>query len=339
MLGIGVIGGGRICGAHATAAESVEETRLAAIAEIDPERLAKATERFGGRGYGEYRELLRDPQVDAVVVALPHFLHRQVTVECLEAGKHVLLEKPMAMDTAECDAMLRAAETADRTLMVAHIHHFFAANRELRRLVREGEIGAPVLATDTWYKPFWEGQRPPWFLDAAQGGGMWPMNGSHMIDRLTFFLGREAAAVKARVGSPVFGLSATDTGVAFLDFAGVPATIMHAGFREGVERFEAEIVGTEGHVRLTHSRAGRQLWRAKEGRWEETTVPGEEPPGTRGPSGAFCAQMREFALAVREGRPPEVPGEYGRYVVRVMQACEESSRLGREVVLPSGPER
>ncbi len=329
MLGIGVIGGGRICGAHAGAAEAVPETRLAAIAEVDPERLAAATERWGGSGYADYRDLLRDPAVDAVVVALPHLLHLEVTEAALRAGKHVLLEKPMAMTVAECDAMIAAAAEASRELMIGHIHHFFPENRELRRLVAAGAVGQPVMATDTWYKPFWEGQRPPWFLDDAQGGGMWPMNGSHMIDRLSFFLDRRAAAVKGRVGNPVFGLS-SDMGAAFLEFPdGVSATLMHVGYREGVERFEAEVLGTEGHLRLSHGRAGRQLWRASGGQWEEVPVPDLEG----GPISAFVVQMREFARAVTEGRPSEVSGEYGRYVVRVMQACEESGRSGREVRL------
>src|SRR5262249_54060837 len=157
-----------------------------AIADVDAERLAKATERYGCPGYADYREMLQDPRVEAVVVGLPHFLHKEVTIAALNAGRHVLLEKPMAMDTAECEAMIQAARAAGKVRMVAHSQQFFPANQEMKRRLRDGAIGNLVMAADTWYKPFFErGTRPPWFLEDAKGGGMWPMNGSHMIDRLT----------------------------------------------------------------------------------------------------------------------------------------------------------
>src|SRR5256885_1095122 len=101
MTRVGIIGAGRISAAHANAALALPETRLAGIADVDPARLAQATERYGCRGYGDYREMLADPGIDAVVVGLPHWLHREATVESLTAGKHVLLEKPMAMSVAE----------------------------------------------------------------------------------------------------------------------------------------------------------------------------------------------------------------------------------------------
>ena len=333
MIGIGIIGAGRICGAHAAAALALPETRLAGIAEIDAERLAKATERFGCPGFADYREMLASPDVDAVVIALPHWLHHEVSVAASDAGKHVLLEKPMAMTVAECDAMNAAADRSGARLMVAHSQHFFPVNLQARQLLADGVIGDVVMATDTWYKPFHEGVRPPWFMEAGQGGGMWPMNGSHMIDRLTYFLGSDVTAVKAKVGNPIFGYAATDMGAAFLDFAsGISAQIMHAGYRDGVQRFEAEFTGTQAQLRV----GGRELWIGREGKWQD--VPVESPVMTLRDdatlaSPTFALQMREFALAITEGREPAVSGRYGRQVVRVLEACEESSRTGREVRL------
>ena len=100
--------------------------------------------------------------------------------------------------------------------------------------------------------------------------------------------------------------------------------------------FEAEIMGTEGHLRVVMERGGRFLLRSHEGAWQKVEVPRPElplKPGATVASEVFAAQMREFALAVLEGRPPSVPGEYGRYVVQVLDACVESSRSGREVLL------
>lgn len=336
MLGIGIIGGGRICGAHASAAAALPETRLTGIAETDPERLAAAMQLYRCPGWSDYRELLTDETTDAVVVLLPHHLHLEAALAALRAGKHVLLEKPMALTVAECDAILAAAAEAGRTVMVGHIHQFFPHNTRMRELIATGAIGTPILATDTWYKPYWEGKRPQWFLEDACGGGMWPMNAPHMVDRLSFFLNERVVAVKGRVANPTFGLS-SDMGAAYLEFAsGTPALLAHAGYREGVERFEAEVMGTEGQLRLCFERGGRTLWRSREGRWvpeEVPTPPLPLRPGCDAPSQPFAAQLREFALAVLESRPPAVPGEYGRYIVQVVEACVESSRTGREVRL------
>jgi predicted dehydrogenase len=328
-----MIGGGRILPAHAMAARALPETRLIALAETDPERLATGKERFECKGYLDYRELLADSDVDAVAIALPHWLHLESTVAALQAGKHVLIEKPMAMSVEECDRMIAASQESGKTLMVAHSQHFFPVNLVARQLLADGAIGTPVMVSDTWYKPFWEGKRPQWFLEADKGGGMWPMNGSHMIDRLCFLLQRRVTAVKARVGSPIHGLSATDSGIAFLDFEdGLSATIQHAGYKEGVNRFEAEFTGTEAQLRL----GGKDLWLGRAEQWTEVEIPQpalQTREGLPDPSPIFGAQMQEFARSIIEGRQPSITADYGREVVRVMCACEESSRTSTEVRL------
>lgn len=337
MIGIGIIGAGRICAAHATAALALPETRLAAIADVDESRVAAATQAYDCIGYLGYEALLDDPDVDAVVIGLPHFLHREVTERSLQAGKHVLLEKPMAMTVEECDAMLAAADAAGKSLMVAHSQHYFPQNLAARELIRNGDLGTLVLANDAWYKGFWEGgKRPKWFLENSKGGGMWAMNGSHMIDRLCFLLDSQVTAVKARVGNPVFGLS-TDMGIAYLDFAcGVSATIQHLGYRDGVNRFDAEISGTEAQLKVGGDGNRAELWRSRSGTWEEVPVaPTQLPtrPGAPEPSPIFGAQLRDFALGLVEQRAPSISAEYGRHIVQVLTACEESSATGREVVL------
>jgi phthalate 4,5-cis-dihydrodiol dehydrogenase len=336
MIGIGVIGTGRISGAHARAAEALAGTRLAGCADVDPARLEKFTGRFPCPAFESYEELIARSDVDAVVVALPHWLHCDVTIACLQAGKHVLLEKPMAMTVAECDAMIEAADRTGKTLMVAHSQHFFPVNETARALIAAGEIGRIVFATDTWYKPFYEVERPPWFLDASKGGGMWPMNGPHMIDRMMMFIGSEVVAVKAMVGTYFFDVPATDTGMALLEFAnGVHATLQHCGWKQGVNKFEGEITGTEGQLRLTV----KQLWRSRDGQYEEVPVEAAPPPlkpdwpADRSPGATFGNQLAAFVDAIHTGDEPAVSARYGREVVRILEASEESARRGREVRL------
>jgi phthalate 4,5-cis-dihydrodiol dehydrogenase len=335
MIGIGVIGAGRVSRAHARAAQALGRTRLAGVAEIDAGRRERFSGEYGCPGFEQFEELLGRPEVDAVIVALPHWLHERVTVDALQAGKHVLLEKPMAMTVAECDAILAAERASGRKLMVGHSQHFFPVNLAAQALLQAGGIGRIVFATDTWYKPFFGGtERPPWFLDATKGGGMWPMNGPHMIDRLRLMIDSEVVAVKAQVGNFVHGLPTTDTGMALLQFAdGAYATIAHVGYRDGcgVERFEAEITGIEGQIKFD----GRHLWRSREGRYEaeDVPVPSIADLAEGVPVSTFLLQMSVFADCILQDTEPPITGAFGREIVRVLDACEESSRTGREVRL------
>jgi phthalate 4,5-cis-dihydrodiol dehydrogenase len=257
-------------------------------------------------------------------------------VAALNAGKHVLIEKPMAMTVAECDAMIAAAERAGKALMVAHSQHFFPVNEKIRAMIAEGEVGRIVFATDTWFKPFYADHRPAWFLDARKGGGMWPMNGPHMIDRMTQFISSQVVAVKAMVGTYFVDVPATDTGMAILQFAnGVYATLHHCGYTNGVEKFEGEITGTRCQLKFST----RQLWRSQEGQYVEVPVEARQPPlkpdwpADQSPGATMGNQVAAFVRAIRTGEEPAVSGHYGREIVRVLEACEESSRLGREVRL------
>jgi predicted dehydrogenase len=148
------------------------------------------------------------------------------------------------------------------------------------------------------------------------------------------FIGSEVVAVKAQVGNFVHGLPTTDTGMALLQFAnGVYATIAHVGYRDGcgVERFEAEITGVEGQIKFD----GRRLWRTHDGQWqaEEVPVPEIADRESSVPVSAFLLQMSAFADCILHETPPPIDGAYGREIVRVLDACEESARTGREVRL------
>src|SRR5437870_907581 len=110
MIKLAIIGTGRISGAHAGAAKAVQGVQLAGCVDTDPARLEAFTTRYPCPGFASTEEMLANGNVDAVVVALPHGLHADVTIACLHAGKHVLLEKPMAMTVAECDEMIAVAE-------------------------------------------------------------------------------------------------------------------------------------------------------------------------------------------------------------------------------------
>ncbi len=323
--GVGIIGASRVSGGHAAAIAAVAETQLVAVAEPDAVRRAQFTRKHPCTGYASHNDLLADPRVDVVMIGLPHFLHTEITLAACAARKHIFLEKPMAMTVADCDAIVAAAEEAGVKLLVAHTEHFVPAGLAARQLIEDGELGTVVFATDTWYRTFDLANRPPWFLNRAEGGGMWYMNGVHMLDRLTWLIGSQITAVRAWVSNPMVGQNTDDTGLAWLDFAnGAHATLHHTGYpQEGPERNEVEIIGSQASVRVA-TRDDR-LWLSQGTRYMEQPVSGTD---------SFTLELAGLVHAIETGSIAPVDGYWGRYIVAVALACEESSHTGKVVHIP-----
>jgi phthalate 4,5-cis-dihydrodiol dehydrogenase len=326
MLGVGIIGGGRICHGHAKAIAANEGLlALRAIADIDPARAEGLSAQYDCAGYTDYHELLEQPDINVVTIGLPNHLHAQAAIDAARAGKHVFVEKPMALTLDECDAMIEAAKGSGVKLMVGHTQHFFAVNMLAHKLIHSGSLGDLAFMTDTWYKPFGLQMRLPWFLDRAQGGGMWQMNGAHMVDRMVWFADSPVVAVKAWIGNRLLGQNSDDSSIVMLQHAnGLHATLAHAGYRVGDERWEGEFVGTEGMLKLATFPPNAGLWVARESRYE---------PVEYEPNSPFNLEFELFARSILDDTPEPITPEYARHIVAVLLAAEESARTGREVVL------
>lgn len=331
-LGVGIIGTGRVSGAHARAAQTVPGARLVAASELDEGRGQEFAAKWGCAVVRDYHDLLARDDIQIVALCLPHFLHSAVAIDAANAGKHVLVEKPMADSVEECDRMIAAARKNRVKLFTAHTENFVPPNVKARALIKSGEVGQPVLATDTWYKPFGLAWRPEWFKDRSKGGGMWLMNGAHMIDRLMYMLDSPVVAVKAFVGTRYHPIKADDCALAYLELAnGVPCSIAHTGFKDhpgaGIAHATGvtEISCTEAMLKVTDR---RQLFRTvpaeRGGQYEE--VPVERADTT-------TIELQRFVDCIRNDTPEPVTVEWARNVVAAMTACEESTRTGREVVL------
>jgi phthalate 4,5-cis-dihydrodiol dehydrogenase len=330
--GVGIIGTGRVSGSHARAAQSVSSARLVVASEIDEARARQFQEKWDCDVVGDYKELLRRDDIDIVSLTLPHWLHCPIGVEAAEAGKHIFVEKPMADTVEECDRMIAAARQNGVKLFTGHTEQFLAPNVKARQMIQSGEVGVPVLATDCWYKPFGVAGRPAWFLDREKGGGMWLMNGAHMIDRLTYILSSRVRSVKAYVGTRFHDIKADDSAMAYLDLeSGVPATIAHTGYKDhngaGVNQSGGEIIisCTEAMLKIVDR---RQLFRSvpggRDGQWEEVAI--ERVDTT-------ALELQRLIECIEEDRPETVSVEQARHIVAVMIGCEESSRIGREVFI------
>ena len=124
MIHVGIIGAGFWGEKHADAIKVLPNVKLVAANRTNPAALNEFIKNYGGRGFTDYRKLLADPQVDAVVIATPHHLHTKIVLDAAQSGKHILLEKPIAPNLAECDQILQAVAQHQVTFMAGHTNHF-----------------------------------------------------------------------------------------------------------------------------------------------------------------------------------------------------------------------
>jgi 1,5-anhydro-D-fructose reductase (1,5-anhydro-D-mannitol-forming) len=207
--------------------------------------------------WSELAEPLRDPAVDAVYVATPVFLHASQTVQALRAGKHVLCEKPMAMNTTESRTMLDAAAETGRTLGVAYYRRTYPKVARARQLLKSGAIGLPLVAELTshgWFdgREFdGKGLNRSWLLDPAQaGGGPLFDIASHRIDVLNYLFG-QPQRVTGQVSNSVHHYPVEDNATLLIEYSGGVRGIVDVRWNSKVKRDECRIRGTEGEIDLT----------------------------------------------------------------------------------------
>ncbi|HEX5417011.1 MAG TPA: Gfo/Idh/MocA family oxidoreductase [Chloroflexota bacterium] len=334
QLGVAVLGLGRVGPTHVRVVSGNPRAKLVAIADAVPDKLAAAAASVPGCApLADYRDALARDDVQAVVICLPHWLHERAAIDAVEAGKHVLIEKPLATTLEGCEQVAAAVRKAEqkqkRVFTVGHTQHFYPIVARTKELLDAEVVGRTVMAIDTWYKPYEPEKRPAWMLDRKQGGGMLLMDGTHMIDRLLWHLPGKVTSVKAMNGNPVYPeIPADDTAMAFLQFdSGIVATISRIAYRTGMTQYGADYFGTNGQIkyRLPYGQHGEVgLWVGQNEVWEPVEV---------GKNNAMAAQFDAFLDAVANGTPPAVNVDHGVEVIRVMEAIERSAERGREVVI------
>jgi phthalate 4,5-cis-dihydrodiol dehydrogenase len=326
MHRIGLIGAGFIGEGHAEAIAAVQGLQLAASSRTTRQALDAFVSRYGGDGYTDYRRILDRRDIDAVCIALPHHLHAEAVELAAQAGKHILLEKPMAPTPEECDRILAAVARAGVKLMLAHTTRFIPACARAKEILAGGVLGEVVAARCAMVKQWEVPNRRPWHRERALGGGMWLTNGVHLVDRLMWLIDRPVRSVTAVIGTRAHQQQADDAATVFLRFdGGAAATVFAFGYRQGADDQETEVLATGGHLRFELTSG---LFLGQGNRW--TLAKGTDGPWK---PPAMEGQWRAFREYLDGEIECPVSGAFARQVMQVVFAAEESSHAGREVVL------
>ena len=244
VIGIGDIAMRRVI----PAIQAEPRSRLYGLVTRDPAKAAA----YNARVWATLDEALSDPAVQAVYVATPVFLHAPQTIQSLHAGKHVLCEKPMAMNEAEARSMVQTAEDNGLKFGVAYYRRAYPKLQRAKQLLEAGVIGKPVLAELTCHE--WrdeKGSQRSWLIDPAQaGGGPLYDVGSHRIDVLNFLFG-DPQRVAGHLSNAVQHYAVEDNATVMIEYAGGVRGIVDVRWHSKVRRDECRIRGTEGEMELS----------------------------------------------------------------------------------------
>ncbi len=204
---------------------------LVAAADFRKDALETFRQKYGGRVYDSVEKLCDDPEVEAVWISTPNQFHCEHVLAAAERGKHVVVEKPMALSMAECEKMVAAAEKNRVKLLCGHTQSFNPAIRAMRRVIKSGELG-PARALHTWMYTDWMLRpRMPAELDVRLGGGVVYRQGPHQIDTLRLLGGGMVRSVRAMTGQWMSERPAPGYYAAFLEFQdGTPAVAVYNGY-------------------------------------------------------------------------------------------------------------
>jgi predicted dehydrogenase len=332
-----LIGCGTIADFHADAIRGIPGARLVAVAEMNEARARQFAQKQGCDWVTDYRELLKRPDVQLVNVTTPSGSHAPIGMDVLRAGKHLVVEKPIAMNAKDAAELVRTAKERRVTLSAISQRRFEPQHVAVKRAVDEGAVGKLLLAEVSL--PFFRSQEyydsAAWRGTIAQDGGALMNQGIHSIDLLLWFAG-PAASVMGATATQTHRMEAEDIGLAIVRFAsGAFGTIMAStsirpGFAAALNLYgEKGTIKLEGNA-ITH--------------WTVPDRPQPEMAASSGGAGGVAdpkaisstfhrIQLTDVVESIEAGRTPKVAGEDGMRAVQLVESIYQSNASGKSVAI------
>ncbi|HEY4379696.1 MAG TPA: Gfo/Idh/MocA family oxidoreductase [Acidobacteriaceae bacterium] len=277
--------------------------------------LSKAEAYTGTRAFTDLAEALRDPAIDAVYVALPVAMHAETTIASLRAGKHVLCEKPVALDYAQAESMAAAARESDRLVGVAYYRRMYPKLIRAKRLIAEGAIGKPVLV-EANYHGWLESPERGWLKDPAlAGGGPLYDVGSHRIDACNFLFGKPLRAM-GMLSNALHELAVEDSATTLMEYAGAVHAVVDVRWNSRIQRDQFRVIGVDGEISLDPLNGPTLRLRDSDGKMTEEQLPPH--------ANVHYPAVENFVNAVLDGTPLMCPIEEGIWTDWVTQQVKSA---------------
>ncbi len=340
---VGLIGTGSISqSVHIPAYQKNPDAEIVAICDINEETLAKVGDNLNidkKYRFTDYKKLIAMDEIDMVDVCTPNYVHMDPTVKALDAGKHVICEKPIALNAKEGQQMVDAEQRSGKKLMIAYCWRWNSGAQALKRFCDDGQMG------DIYYARVQALRRrgvPSWgvFIDKAkQGGGPLIDIGCHALDLTLFLMGHPKPVSATGMSCTKFGTkkgtfgawgpwdydnyTVEDFAAGFIRFDNGATLVLESSFCANIEKdvFNTSLMGTEGGATLDPLKMYR----------EENKTLIDVSPVYLPNVGTHEAEIFAFVDAIRNDKPSPVPGEQGLMVAKILDAIYKSSELGKEV--------
>lgn len=354
-----IIGCGKVAHVHAKALQQIEECSLVAVQSRNPASTKEFADKYGVKAYEDTQDMIMDEKIDVSIICTPHPEHRSPAITALNAGSHVLVEKPLAVSLADCDAMLSAAQKNNRQLGIVSQRRFSHAALRMKKAIDDGKIGHPSIATvvmlgwrdEAYYKSDpWRGS---W---EKEGGGVLVNQAPHQLDLLQWFMNdefEELYGVYKNINHPY--IEVEDTAIAILKFkkGGIANLVVSNSQKPGIYA-KVHVHGSNGASVGVQTDGGSMFIAGVTSVFEPPkndlwTIPGEEHLlgqwqkedsdffKTIDPVGYYIRlQDHDFIRSVMEDKQPMVTGIDGRKTVELFNAIYQSSRQGKPVSWPLG---
>ena len=324
ILKWGIIGCGDVAERKGgPALHGVEGSELVAVMRRNAQKAADFARRYGvKRWYTEAEDLINDSEINAVYVATPVCYHHTYTIQAAKAGKHVLCEKPMALNAQQCREMVAVCRENRVKLMIAYYRRTYPIVQKMRQLLEEGAIGEPMLVRINltgYYNPAVSNLPGEWRTDPAiSGGGVMFDVGSHRLDVMVYLL-NEVDKVAAFSGTLHCGYKVEDSVVISMKLVNGMHGVANFNWNIKSGSDEFEIYGTEGKILARPLDKGHlELHRGKQ------VEAFELPP----PKITHWGLVENFIRAVNQNKPLICSGEEGMKTNLIMEAAYRSARTG-----------
>ncbi len=341
-LGVGIIGAGGIAPLHAQAYLTIPSTRIAGMADVVRERVHALAQRFEVEAiYTDYKRMLKQSEVQVVSICTPPWTHKQIALDAIASGKHVLCEKPLALSLIEANEMVEAAEKSGLALAIDFQNRYLRQHQKAKQLLAEGligklfqvrcRVGLPILDLVPSAAPMRE-----WLFDREKsGGGVLTDFGSHWIDLTRWLVGDDIKTVSALCSSEEIR-TVEDNAMILCRFGnGVQASIEASWTQKGGYNL-VELYGRNGTI-VCNGPEPVMVYTDGEGPsrsvgkgWTHPQLDSEEEP--------HKCLIQDFIKCVTSGTPPPVSGSDGMRVQEVVAAAYESCRTGGMIRLPLAPD-
>ena len=335
-LNFAVVGCGRVAPKHADAIIDLKNARLAAVCDVKKDRADHFAEKYKAKVYYSYEKLLKNPEIDIVNICTPSHLHSKMGIKAASAGKHVVVEKPMALNMQDANRLIRECKKSKVKLCVVLQNRFNPPMQDLKRLIDSGKLGKIFLASVCvrWFRPQeyyeddWHGKR------ALDGGGVVMNQTTHHLDAIAWLLGMPNY-VYSYCDTLAHNIEVEDGCVALFRYNNGPMVVFEASTFSYPENLEGSIAlqCEKGTVEVGGTALSRKtIWKIKGELDKEKSIIAKEtvdPPTVYGYS--HKEVVKDMVNAVTDDRQPYTSGEEGKKSLKLVESIYKCVETKKEV--------